>query len=270
MSTYFIGDIHGCYKQLRLLLEKVKFNSVKDQLWITGDLVARGPESLQVLRYISSLKNSAKTVLGNHDLYLIKSYFTKNYTEGYISELFKAKDIEHLIYWLIKQPLLRINLEKKIILVHAGIPPQWNVETAQSCIKELELEFNNTTNIINVLNLVETNDQRIIWKKNLNKNDRLKFSINALTRMRYCFLNGDLNMLYKDYPISVKFNVKPWFLIANNIPKDFSIIFGHWASLQGKNTPQKFFALDTGCSWGEHLTIIRWEDKKTFTQPFLC
>lgn len=272
MSTYFVGDIHGCYKQLQLLLKKVQFNSNIDELWTTGDLVARGPNSIDVLRYIYSLGKSAKIVLGNHDLYLIKAYLSQNikiYEEEYMLELFDTNDISSLINWLKSQPLLRVDEEKKIILSHAGIPPIWDVDTAKLYAQELEKILYSNNDLKEIFNLLESNDKKIVWNSHLKKINKIKFIINGFTRMRYCDYDGNLDMVYKEYPLSSStVKLKPWFLMIDKIPKEFAIIFGHWASLNGMHTPKRFFALDTGCSWGKHLTMLRWEDKKKFFQNF--
>lgn len=272
MSNYFVGDIHGCYKQLRLLLKKVDFDFYKDTLWSTGDLVSRGPHSLDVLRFMMSLGGSVKIVLGNHDLYLIKEYFIKvkkRCLAPYMLELFQAKDIDDLICWLKKQPILRVDKEKKIILSHAGLPPLWNLDMVMKYSREIESVLS-SNNINMIIKLLEFDDQKIIWNTQLKNIDKLKFSINGFTRMRYCDFNGNLNLDITEYPISPLMRLKPWFLMTKNIPEDFFVIFGHWASLKGKNTPSRFFALDTGCSWGKFLTALRWEDKKFFFQTYNC
>lgn len=273
MSTYFVGDIHGCYKQLELLLKKVNFNSSVDELWTTGDLIARGPNSIDVLRYMFSLGGSAKIVLGNHDLYLIKAYLSKKiklHEEKYMSELLSAKDISLLISWLRNQPLLRIDEEKKVILSHAGIPPIWDIHTAKLYAQELE-QIISGNDLNDILDLLKSNDKEIIWNSQLSKKDKIKYIINGFTRMRYCYSNGSLDMIYKEYPITSSITqLKPWFVMIDKIPQDFCIVFGHWASLNGMDISDRCFALDTGCSWGKYLTILRWEDKKKFFQNFNC
>lgn len=269
MSTYFIGDIHGCYRELKLLLKKSSFDDKKDYLWITGDLVARGPNSLEVVRYLYSLKNRVKIVLGNHDLNLMAVYsgVKKNKKENYFDEFLLAKDSSELINWLRYKPLLEIDKERKIIMTHAGISPQWDIFTAQSYALKIE-QFLSSDNYNLFLESMYNNDITF-WESSLNRLNRLRYSINAFTRMRYCYPDGRLNMFYKKSPNIIKYPLQPWFTIKNKLPKKYSIIFGHWSSLKGTYVPQPFIPLDTGCCWGGELTMLRWEDKKWFSQSYI-
>jgi bis(5'-nucleosyl)-tetraphosphatase (symmetrical) len=269
MSTYFISDIHGCYKEFRLLLEKSFFNCKKDYLWIAGDLVSRGPDSLKVLRYLYSLKNRVKIVLGNHDINLIAVYsgIRKNKKENHFDEFLSASDSDELITWLRCQSLLKINKKYKIIMSHAGISPQWTLNTAQTCALEIE-EFLSHKNYVLFLEAIYNNNINF-WKSNLNRLDRLRYAINSFTRMRYCYPDSRLNMFYKQSPNFIKYPLQPWFIIPRKISKEYFILFGHWSSLKGTSVPEPFFALDSGCCWGEELVMLRWEDKKWFSQPCL-
>ena len=266
MSTYFISDIHGCYKEFKLLLKKSLFDSRKDYLWIAGDLVSRGPDSLKVIRYLYSLKNRVQIVLGNHDLNLIAVYsgVKKNKPQNYFDDFLSSSDSATLINWLRRQSLLKIDKTRKIIMSHAGISPQWDINTAQFYASEIE-EFLSHNNYDLFLESMYSNNINF-WHKNLNRLDRLRYSINNLTRMRYCHVDGTLNMLCKQSPSIIKYPLKPWFLMKNNLPKDYSIFFGHWSSLKGTYVPEPFFPLDSGCCWGGELTMLRWEDKKWFFQ----
>ncbi|BAP58788.1 bis(5'-nucleosyl)-tetraphosphatase (symmetrical) ApaH [Candidatus Tachikawaea gelatinosa] len=266
MSTYLIGDIHGCYDELCLLLEKVKFDPIKDSLWLTGDLVTRGLKSLQVLRYIKSLGNCIKLVLGNNDLYLIAIYagIYNCKPKDYLTDLLKSEDIDELVNWLRKQPFLQIDKEKKIIMSHAGIAPQWDIENAFICANELRKVLSSNNYKLHLQMLYEKNSCSY---KNLMGLSKLRFSINAFTKMRYCFLDGTLDMHFKDKPSNAPFYLKPWFnLINKEIIANYTIFFGHWASLEGKGTPNKIIGLDTGCCWGKYLTLFFWEKNKFFKQ----
>ncbi|QNS01872.1 MAG: symmetrical bis(5'-nucleosyl)-tetraphosphatase [Buchnera aphidicola (Pentalonia nigronervosa)] len=267
MSTYFIGDIHGCFNELQLLLKKVLFNHKKDDLWITGDLVSRGPDSLKVLRYLYTLKDRVKIVLGNHDLNLISIYagIKSNKKENGFDELLSAADSSNLINWLRRQSLLQIDEKRKIIMTHAGVSPQWNISTLKlyACMIH---DFLSSKNYSLFLELIYNNNINF-WSKKLNRLDRLRYSVNALTRMRYCYLNGRLNMLCKASPNIIHHSLYPWFRMKGNISQEYSIVFGHWSSLRGFDIPKPFFSLDTGCCWGGELTMLRWEDKKRFSQP---
>ncbi|MDT9587070.1 MAG: bis(5'-nucleosyl)-tetraphosphatase (symmetrical) ApaH [Candidatus Arsenophonus melophagi] len=267
MATYLIGDIHGCYRELRALLKQVKFEPKKDILWLTGDLIARGPDSLKVLRYIKQLGTSAKIVLGNHDLNLIGVYakIFHDTPKNKLKQLLNAPDVNELVNWLRFQPLLQVDNKKKIIMAHAGITPQWDLATAQMCAQEVEtiLHSDNYPLFIDTMYGPVTNN----WSPNLKGLSRLRFNINVLTRMRYCFPDGKLNMAWKNKPESTPFYLKPWFNLPRQIPQEYSIIFGHWASIEGKGTPHGIYGLDTGCCWGGKLTLLCWEDKKYFFQP---
>lgn len=271
MSTYFIGDIHGCFDELKILLLKVSFNTKKDTLWITGDLVARGPKSLQVLCFLESLGNSLRLVLGNHDLHLIAAYHgitnkkNKNYN-NYLSNYLSAKK---LIYWLSLQPLLQVDYTKKIVMSHAGITPQWDLNTAEKCASEIHLAL--LDDCKSFLKLIYEIDTPTQWNKNLKIYDRLKFGVNAFTKMRYCSsASGNINIDFKKSPKHAPPEVQPWFYCPRKISSVYNIIFGHWSCISNKcNIPEKIYALDTGCCWGGHLTLLRWEDKKYFTQNLL-
>lgn len=269
MSTYLISDIHGCYKELKMLLEKSSFNNQKDYLWIAGDLVSRGPDSLKVLRYLYSFKNRVRIVLGNHDINLIAVFsgIKKNKKENFFDELLNSKDSTQLINWLRHQPLLRIDKKRKIIMVHAGISPQLDIHVLEAYALDIE-EFLSNDNYSLFLEAMYSNNI-IFWESRLDRLDQLRYSINVLTRMRYCYPDGRLNMFYKQSPSLIKYPLQPWFLIQQKPIKNYSIFFGHWSSLKGTHIPQPFFSLDGGCCWGGELKMLRWEDKKWFSQSFL-
>jgi bis(5'-nucleosyl)-tetraphosphatase (symmetrical) len=265
MSTYFIGDIHGCYSQFLYLLKKVKFNFLKDEIWITGDLIGRGPNSFEVLDYIFSLKKNAKLVLGNHDMNLISTYYgvNKKSISKEISDLLNHKDISKFINKLRKIPFVQYDSVKKIIMTHAGIFPQWNLKNLISASNEAQTVMSGK-NFLKYLRYMN-GDFPNFWSENLNKYDRFRFIINAFTRMRYCCLNGEkLDFNYKDTPPHFNKNLVPWFVIKNKLYKEYFIFFGHWSSLKNTITPKNVFPLDTGCCWGRNLTIFRWEDRKIF------
>ncbi|MCE9870488.1 bis(5'-nucleosyl)-tetraphosphatase (symmetrical) ApaH [Hafnia alvei] len=270
MSTLLIGDVHGCYEELRSLLAQVDFDPAKDTLWLTGDLVARGPDSVEVLRYVQSLGDSVRMVLGNHDLHLLAVYagISRNKPKDKITPLLDAPDADSLINWLRRQPVLQVDNELKLVMAHAGISPQWDIETAQLCAREVEAVLSSDSYPL-FLNAMY-GDMPNSWVDGLTGLQRLRFSTNALTRMRYCFPGGELDMICKDAPGEAPSPLKPWFNLPSKVlDEGYSIAFGHWASLEGKGTPPQIYALDTGCCWGGDLTMLRWEDKQYFTQPSL-
>ncbi|WP_058912212.1 bis(5'-nucleosyl)-tetraphosphatase (symmetrical) ApaH [Entomohabitans teleogrylli] len=267
MSTYLIGDVHGCYDELIALLKQVEFSPETDTLWLTGDLVARGPASLEVLRYVRSLGDAVRLVLGNHDLHLLAVFagISRNKPKDRLAPLLEAPDADLLLNWLRRQPLLQVDEEKKLVMAHAGITPQWDLATARACASDVEavLSSDSYPYFLDAM----YGDMPNNWSGELSGLARLRFITNSLTRMRYCFPGGQLDMYCKDTPDSAPAPLKPWFDLPGPVPAQYSIVFGHWASLEGKGTPPGIYALDTGCCWGGELTCLRWEDKAFFTQP---
>ncbi|ADD79665.1 symmetrical bis(5'-nucleosyl)-tetraphosphatase [Candidatus Riesia pediculicola] len=286
MANYFVGDIHGCYRELIKLLDKVNFKFGSDILWITGDMLLRGPESVKVLRYIKNLGNSSRIVLGNHEITTINLFYNffkkksifcfkkegeKNkdyYTD--VQKIFLENDSEDLMDWLKNQSILQMDMKKKIIMIHAGVHPYWNLEETISYAKEIEFILQNKTDLLQ--NLVGFNHS-YKWEKRKFKDlyERIKFNINVFTKMRYCYQDGSLNMSIKDdyQKIKNQDHIRPWFLFDRKISQKYSIIFGHWSSLD-KRCVQKnknLYPIDTGCCWGKKLTILRWEDRKHFDEP---
>lgn len=267
MATYIVGDIQGCFDELQRLLEKVSFSVKKDQLWLAGDLVARGPKSLETLRFVKSLGASAIVVLGNHDLHLlavahgIKKVKDKDRT----APIFTAPDKEELLTWLAQQPLMAEHDE--FVMCHAGISPQWNLKTARKCAREVERIIQSEELPWLLKNMYS--NQPDSWDDSLQGLDRYRYIINAFTRMRFCFPDGRLDMDCKLPPQQVSGNeLIPWFDVPKRIHLNKAVLFGHWAALQGYMN-NEVIGLDTGCVWGGSLTMIRWEDKKIFTQDAL-
>lgn len=265
MAVYFVGDIQGCYSELNELLSKISFSTQHDQLYVAGDLVARGPDSLSTLRLIKSLKGSAKVVLGNHDLHLLAVYhdLKKVKTKDLLSDLLSAPDVEELMLWLIKQPLIQKLPNEETYMSHAGISPQWTPELAfkQAKIAHQHLTSSSFKNWLSHMYGAQPNS----WENVTDDISQFRFTINALTRMRYCYTNGSLDLACKVHPSQAPNELKPWFEFSH-IDSNTQWIFGHWASLMGQCQPNNIHALDTGCVWGHYLSILRWEDKKIFTE----
>ena len=267
MANYIVGDIQGCFDELKLLINTINFDSTKDTLWFAGDLVARGPKSLETLRFVKSLGASAKTVLGNHDLHLLatsigaRAVNPKDKTEGILS----TTDRDELLHWLRHQPLLLEHEE--FVLSHAGISPQWNLAMAREAAKEVETVLKSDDWQWLVTNMYATAPDA--WSEKLKGIERYRYIINAFTRMRYCFFDGRLDTHNKQPPQELEDkNITPWFELPIRHKLDKIILFGHWAALQGYQD-ENVIGLDTGCVWGNELTVIRWEDKKYFYQPAL-
>lgn len=267
MATYIVGDIQGCFDELQRLLEQVSFSPRNDQLWLAGDLVARGPKSLETLRFVKSLGDSAKVVLGNHDLHLlavsrgVKKLKEKDKT----SPIFTAPDSKKLLRWLSQQPLLAEHDE--FVMCHAGISPQWDLETARQCAREVE-SILQSDHLSWLLQNMYSNTPDY-WDESLKGLERYRYTINAFTRMRFCFPDGRLDMDCKLPPQQVSTDeLIPWFELPQRVSLDKPVLFGHWAALQG-HVDDEVIGLDTGCVWGGELTMIRWEDKQIFTQQAL-
>ncbi|MCR9581420.1 symmetrical bis(5'-nucleosyl)-tetraphosphatase [Vibrio antiquarius] len=267
MATYIVGDIQGCFDELQRLLEQVSFSAKKDQLWLAGDLVARGPKSLETLRFVKSLGTSATVVLGNHDLHLlavdhgIKKVKDKDKT----APIFTAPDKEDLLAWLAQQPLMAEHDE--FVMCHAGISPQWNLKTARKCAREVERIIQSEELPWLLKNMYS--NQPDSWDDSLQGLDRYRYIINAFTRMRFCFPDGRLDMDCKLPPQQVSGNeLIPWFDVPQRVHLNKTVLFGHWAALQG-HVDEEIIGLDTGCVWGGSLTMLRWDDKKIFTQDAL-
>ncbi|MGL9774071.1 MAG: bis(5'-nucleosyl)-tetraphosphatase (symmetrical) ApaH [Sodalis sp. (in: enterobacteria)] len=261
MSTYLIGDIHGCYDELKIILAHVRFDPAVDMLWLTGDLVGRGPGSLEVLRLVRSLGDSVRLVLGNHDLHLLAVYagISRNKPKDRITPLLEAPDADELINWLRRQPVLQVDEEKKLVMAHAGITPQWDLATARQCAREVEAAVKSDSYPLFLDAMY--GDMPNNWSPELSGLARLRFSTNVFTRMRYCFPNGQLEMNCKDTPEKAPAPLRPWFALPGPVSERYSIVFGHWASLMGQGTPAHIYGLDTGCCWGGELTLLRWKDK---------
>lgn len=270
MATYFIGDVHGCYDNFRTILDNVNFDPKIDALYLTGDLVSRGPKSLEVLRWVRNPSNNAQTVLGNHDLHLLKAYFKIN-SKTYINHfhsILKAPDIDELIQWLLHQSILYINENKKILMCHAGIHPSWNIKQSQLYAQDIEHILTSNYPWLLFDKTIHLNCSKIINSNtNINKLQQIQNHLNIFTRMRYIYLNGHLDFSHKNSTKLIPKDIYPWFNLSKHIVPDYSVIFGHWATLQNNLLPLGFYGLDSGCCWGGKLTLLRWEDKKIVQIP---
>ncbi|QYK02161.1 symmetrical bis(5'-nucleosyl)-tetraphosphatase [Shewanella psychrotolerans] len=271
MATYFIGDIQGCYDELQAILSQVDFNPSKDELWIVGDMVARGNKSLQTIRYIKSLEGSAKPVLGNHDLHLMALHgkLKRPKPSDQLTSLLNADDIGELVDWLRLQPLLRCHPSKAIVMTHAGIPPQWDIDTVITEANAVHQALINPNYLTYLIADMYTNDIAR-WTDSMPNKARLIYCINALTRMRYLNADGSLDFDCKLPPESNPDNtLKPWFQFPSMTSNTHTLVFGHWAALMGKVDHPSLQALDTGCCWGEHLTLWHLESNQKITQKKL-
>ncbi len=259
MATYAIGDVQGCFDELKALLSQINFNSDRDQLWFCGDLVNRGPKSLETLRFIKALEGNAITVLGNHDLHLLATAY-ENKKPGHkdtFDELLKAKDVFALLDWLRQQPLLHHDDKHNITLLHAGIPPQWSIEKTRLLAAEISqlLQSDNHINFYKHM----YGDKPLHWDENLSGWSRYRFITNALTRLRYCDINGKPALNAKGPPGSQADHLYPWYEVPDRKSQNDTIIFGHWSTLPqaGLSSINNAYAIDSGCLWGGTLTAMR-------------
>lgn len=266
MANYAIGDIQGCYQQLRGVLDQAKFDPDNDVLWLAGDLINRGPESLQTLRFIKELGDRAsRIILGNHDLnFLAVAYGFQTQRHGdTLAELLAADDCDELVHWLRQQKLVHHCPKLGYTMVHAGIPPMWGIKKALKCSAEVEAVLKDDAGCEKFL-LHMYGSEPSQWKKKLKGQDRLRLITNYFTRMRFCNAAGRLEFDIKSGPENAPKNFAPWFSHKKRKTRNDRIVFGHWAALQGKTHTPKVYALDTGCVWGGPLTMMRLEDKQYF------
>lgn len=259
MAIYAIGDVQGCFGSLKKLLQRIQFNRSKDRLWFTGDLVNRGPQSLETLRYIKGLGDAAVTVLGNHDLHLLAVAYNhrSHRKKDTLEAILDAPDKDELLDWLRHRPLL--HYEKPYCLVHAGLAPQWNLKQAKDCALEVEAVLRNAKFTRFFAHMYGDTPER--WSDQLKGWDRLRFITNCLTRMRYCQTNGSLDLTCKGPPGSQPARLLPWFEVPDRRSASLKIIFGHWSTL-GFRADNGIYALDTGCLWGGRLTALRIDGNK--------
>lgn len=266
MATYIIGDLHGCFDEFQAILKQADFDPQTDELWLTGDLIARGDKSLECLRFVKNLGARATVVLGNHDLHLLATLegLKPVKEKDKVGAIFSAEDRTELQNWLRNRPLIALHPEHHFVLVHAGLSPEWDLATALACAKETEAVLQSEHYVELLREMYGNSPDR--WSADLSGMARWRYTINVCTRMRFCYHDKRLDFACKLPVEEAPGELKPWFECDNPMFAQQPIIFGHWASLIGYPTPPMVYALDTGCVWGNHLTMIRWEDKKIFTQ----
>jgi bis(5'-nucleosyl)-tetraphosphatase (symmetrical) len=270
MTTYAIGDIQGCYKHLKALLKQVKFKPGSDKLWCVGDLINRGPMSLDTLRYLQDIDDAIEVVLGNHDLHFLAIYYgvapVRN--KDTLTKLLKAHDGAELSDWLRTKPLAHFDcLETRYglqhyLMVHAGVAPSWNLQKTLDLAAEVELVLQGDDFKKFLKNMYGNQPDR--WSEDLRGWERLRVITNYLTRLRFCNAAGVMNLSVKEGLASAPPGYSPWFEFERITPKTH-ILFGHWAAIEGFTGKAQVHALDTGCVWGRELTLMRLEDKMLFS-----
>ena len=258
MAIYAIGDVQGCYAALMKLLTQIGFDLDRDRLWFTGDLVNRGPQSLEVLRFVKGLGDSAVVVLGNHDLHLlaVASGAAKLKKRDTLDDILRAPDRNELLHWLRARPLLHHDDGPGYTLIHAGLLPPWNLADARRLAQETEtmLRGDKADEFFHRM----YGDLPDHWSENLRGVDRLRVIINAFTRLRYCDLEGNIDLRPKGPPGSQPLDLMPWFQVPGRRSRELKIIFGHWSAL-GLWNGNGVIGLDSGCLWGRSLSAVRFD-----------
>lgn len=275
MSTYVVGDLQGCAQSFDKLLDTVAFDPHEDRVWLVGDLVNRGPDSLATLRRVIALGSAATVVLGNHDLHLlaVSAGVRKPGRSDTLDTVLAAPDAEQLLDWLRHRPLAhraRVGTSD-VLMVHAGILPGWSADDATRHAAELAAALQSDEWKSTLATLFGNQPDR--WDEGLHGADRLRAIVNALTRLRYCTDDGRMDFDAKDAPAAAVANFpapprgyRAWFDIETRRSRDTLVVFGHWSTL-GLMVRGDVVALDTGCVWGGSLTAIRLEDRTLFSVP---
>ena len=261
MSTYAIGDIQGCYDELRRLLDTVAFDPANDRLWLVGDLVNRGPQSVEVLRFLRGLGDRAISLLGNHDLHLlvVAAGVRKPHRSDTLDGILNAPDRGELLDWLRRQRLM--HADKGYAMVHAGLLPQWSIAQALALAREVEAALQGPDHGEFLARMYGNTPAQ--WHDGLEGFDRLRVIVNAMTRLRVGTPEGIMEFSHKTAPGDAPAGYLPWFDIPQRASRGTPVLFGHWAAL-GLTLRPDLLGLDSGCVWGRRLTAVRLEDRRVF------
>ncbi|MDH3318315.1 MAG: symmetrical bis(5'-nucleosyl)-tetraphosphatase [Betaproteobacteria bacterium] len=260
MATYAIGDVQGCADELQALLARLEFRPASDRLWFVGDLVNRGPKSLDVLRFVRSLGEAAVVVLGNHDFHLLclAEGYARKRVDDTLEEVLEAPDAPQLLEWLRHRLLMHV--ETGYAMVHAGLLPQWSIEQALALAREVEAALRGARHREFLEHLYGARPRA--WRDDLAGWDRLRVIVNAMARLRFCTDSGEMDLSAEGRRAQPGY--RPWFELRP--PSEAPIICGHWSAL-GLKLTEKLVALDTGCVWGGRLSALRLEDRRLFQVP---
>jgi len=262
VATYAIGDLQGCLEPLQRLLDALNYDPAADQLWFAGDLVNRGPDSLATLRYVRQLTN-IHSVLGNHDLHLLAAaQGDQRYDRpgDTLREVLEAEDAEDLLGWLRQRPLLHHDPDLNFTLVHAGLPPQWNLTQAQQAAHEVETLLQGEQQ--NVFLAEMYGNEPTQWTPDLEGMARARVTVNCFTRMRYCTAEGQLDLKSKGAPGTHPPSVRPWFEWEHRKTQNLRVLFGHWSTVGARQVTENVWCLDSGCLWGGQLSAFHLEEPR--------
>jgi bis(5'-nucleosyl)-tetraphosphatase (symmetrical) len=268
VAIYIVGDIQGCFLGLQRLLKQVDFSPMNDHLIAVGDLIGRGTQALETLNYLYSLEESFDTVLGNHDLHLlaISAGIRKAKPNDNFDALLASPTLQTHINWLRRKPLA-LMADPNTLVTHAGLYPKWSVKKALKVSLEVseQLQGNNWKAFL--ANMY--GNQPSIWQKSLRGADRLRFIVNAMTRMRFIRNKNELDFNCKTSPELAPDDLTPWFKVANKkLKANQNVVFGHWASLNGKTQLQQIYGLDTGYIWGQEMTLLNLSSGKLYSVTY--
>ena len=256
MALYAIGDLQGCHAEFMALLERIRFDAGRDRLWLTGDLVNRGPDSLAVLRAVRSLGDAATVVLGNHDLHLLAMAFAPRGVrkrERELEAVLDAPDAAELLAWLSARPLLHRERGVAWTLIHAGLPPEWTLAEAERCAREVERALReDAAGLLGSM----YGDKPERWSESLAGEERLRFIVNCLTRLRFVDRKGRIVLSHKGTIEDAPRGAMPWFRHPERATRKDALVFGHWSALGYLSEPG-LLCLDSGCVWGGALTAQR-------------
>lgn len=260
MSTYAIGDIQGCHDELRALLDRLNFDPARDRLWLAGDLVNRGPDSLKTLRLLRSLGDSVQAVLGNHDLHLLACAAAAEPpgAKDSFQDVLDAPDREELLAWLAARPLMHRDQTLGVTMLHAGLAPQWTIERAMQLAAEAQAVLSGPGAVDFFHHMYGNRPAR--WDDDLGGHARTRFVVNCFTRLRYCHADGRLALRLKSAPDPQRSDILPWFAVPGRASRGHRIVFGHWSTLGRIEWPEhSVYGLDTGCVWGGSLSALALE-----------
>ncbi len=272
MATYAIGDIQGCFLTLTRLIERFRFDRNADRIWLVGDLVNRGPRSLEVLRWATGLGDRLTAVLGNHDLHLLAmaAGVRKPKPRDTLRSVLEAPDREELLGWLSHRPL--VHCEGPFVMVHAGLLPSWSASKARLLAREVEGELASDGQRRLLQSLYhrsqgsQGSQESLVWEDTLSGISRLRVITDALTRLRTCTRQGRMCHDFTGPPDAAPSGCIPWYEVPGRSSLSSTIVCGHWAAL-GLHLPEGLLALDSGCVWGGALTGVRLEDREVFQEP---